>query len=348
MCLARLPISIHKKTSILKKLFRSVFVSIIFFSYNILSAQHVAFPLPIKKNLIKKLTEQLIQQQPSNWSEYNKIGLDLSEVAFVNWNSGGSNSVSGLAELVLERNYTDDNTKWRNKFVGRYGINSQEGRELRKTDDMIEVTSDYGYRKDTISNWYYSAKFRFASQFTNGYRYPDTSSPISQFMAPGYVFLGVGSEYGKRIDNLSIYASPLTYKSTFVLDQDLANNGSFGVTPAVRDADGNIIKEGENFNSELGILLQSVLKAKVMENINFTNSVNLYTDYLNSFGNIDVDWELNLNFKVNSFVLAKLGSHLKYDNDIKVTETNIDGDEVTMGARTQWKQQLGIGVIVDF
>ena len=29
-------------------------------------------------------------------------------------------------------------------------------------------------------------------------------------------------------------------------------------------------------------------------------------------------------------------------------ETNVDGEEITMGARTQWKQQLGIGVIVDF
>ena len=313
-----------------------------------LTAQHVAFPLPIKKNLIKKLTDQIIIQEPTNWTEINRVGLDLSEVAFVNWNSGGSNSISGLAELVIERNYNDERTKWRNKLSGRFGINSQEGREIRKTDDMIEITSDYGYRRDTISNWYYSAKFRFASQFTNGYKYPDTSVPISQFMAPGYIFLGVGSEYGKRIDNLSIYASPLTYKSTFVLDQDLANNGSFGVTPAVRDADGNIIKEGEKVNSELGILLQSVLKAKLMENINFTNSINLYTDYLNSFGNVDVDWELNLNFKVNSFVLARLGSHLKYDNDIKITETTVDGEEITMGARTQWKQQLGIGVIVDF
>ncbi|MEE3224803.1 MAG: hypothetical protein VX253_02675, partial [Bacteroidota bacterium] len=139
-----------------------------------------------------------------------------------------------------------------------------------------------------------------------------------------------------------------TYKSTFVLDQDLANNGAFGVEPAVRDADGNIIREGSNVNSELGILIQSSLNAQVMENINLTNLVNLYTDYLKSFGNVDIDWELNLNFKVNSFVLAKVGSHLKYDNDVKITETNVDGEEVVMGARTQWKQQLGIGVVVDF
>jgi len=311
-------------------------------------AQHVAFPLPIKKSTVKALNERFNKKEETNWVTKNQAGVDLSEVAFVNWNSGGTNSFSGLAEVKLERNYTDDQTKWRNKFLGRYGINSQEGREIRKTDDQLEVTSDFGYRRDTISNWYYSAKFRFASQFTNGYKYPDNKTPISQFMAPGYVFLGVGSEYGKRIDNLSVYASPLTYKSTIVLDQTLANTGSFGVEPAVRDADGNIIKEGENFNSELGILLQSIWKARLMENINFTNSINLYTDYLNSFGNIDVDWELNFNFKVNSFVLAKLGSHLRYDNDIKITETNVDGEEMVMGARIQWKQQLGIGVIVDF
>ena len=313
-----------------------------------IQAQHVAFPLPLKKNLVKRLTEQLAPKPETNWKKLNRVGVDLSEVAFVNWNAGGSNSISGLAEVVLERNYSDSNKKWRNKLVTRYGVNSQEGQEIRKTDDMLELTSDFGYRRDTLSNWYYSAKFRFASQFTNGYKYPDTSTPISQFMAPGYVFVGVGGEYGQRLDNLSIYASPLTYKSTFVLDQNLANNGAFGVTPAVRDADGNIIREGSNFNSELGILLQSSLKARVMDNINLTNLVNLYTDYLNSFGNIDIDWQLNLNFKVNSFVLAKVGSHLKYDNDIKITETNVDGDEVTMGARTQWKQQLGIGVILDF
>lgn len=332
----------------MKRLVYFTLCCVILLTGKAVQAQHVAFPLPIKKNLVKRLTEQLAPKPETNWQELNRVGIDLSEVAFVNWNAGGSNSISGLAEVVLERNYSDKKRKWRNKLITRYGVNSQEGQELRKTDDNLELTSDFGYRRDTLSNWYYSAKFRFASQFTNGYKYPDTSTPISQFMAPGYIFLGVGGEYGQRLDNLSIYASPLTYKSTFVLDQDLANNGAFGVEPAVRDADGNIIREGSNVNSELGILIQSSLNAQVMENINLTNLVNLYTDYLKSFGNVDIDWELNLNFKVNSFVLAKVGSHLKYDNDVKITETNVDGEEVVMGARTQWKQQLGIGVVVDF
>ncbi len=310
-------------------------------------SQYTTLPLPINKRLINKLINQSKIIKPS-WTNSNKAGLDLSEVAFVNWNAGGSNSVSGLAEVVLQRDYLDKNTKWKNKLVSRYGINSQEGRELRKTDDMLEVTSNFGYRKDTLSNWYYSAQFRFQTQFTNGYKYPDTSTPISQFMAPGYLFLGIGSEYGKRIDNLSVYASPLTLKSTFVLDQSLADKGSFGVEEAVLDEDGNVIKPGERVRSEVGILFSSIYSSEVMENINLTNTISLYTDYLNSFGNVDVDWELNFNFKVNNFVLAKLGSHLKYDNDVKLTEANDNGEDVTVGARTQWKQQLGVGVIVDF
>lgn len=75
--------------------------------------------------------------------------------------------------------------------------------------------------------------------------------------------------------------------------------------------------------------------------------LNLYTDYLNKFGNIDVNWELNFNFKVNEYVLAKLGSHLKYDDDVIIQEENADGDLVGIGPRVQWKQQLGIGVIVE-
>ena len=48
-----------------------------------------------------------------------------------------------------------------------------------------------------------------------------------------------------------------------------------------------------------------------------------------------------------AYGLAKLGSHLKYDDDIKVQEENAEGELVDAGPRIQWKQQLGIGVIVE-
>ena len=54
--------------------------------------------------------------------------------------------------------------------------------------------------------------------------------------------------------------SPLTYKGTFVLDEELSNSGAFGVEPAVVDEEGNIVTEGERVRSEVGVLLLVLTK----------------------------------------------------------------------------------------
>ena len=76
----------------------------------------------------------------------------------------------------------------------------------------------------------------------------------------------------------------------------------------------------------------------------------MYSDYINSFGNIDVDWELNVDLKVNDFVKANIGTHIKYDDDVKFKEITNEttGETYTYGARIQLKQLLGVGVIYNF
>ncbi|MDT0690842.1 DUF3078 domain-containing protein [Salegentibacter sp. F188] len=283
------------------------------------------------------------------WDEKNAVGLDFSEVAFINWSSGGNNSVSALIHGDFERNYKKELTNWRNSAIIRYGINAQEGREIRKTEDELVISSSFGSRRDSTSNWYYSAKMDFNTQFTNGYRYPDTENPISKFMAPGYLFLGVGAEFSHPNEDLTAYFSPITQKSTFVLDQRLANEGMFGVTPAVRDEDGNLIEKGEKVRTEFGMLLTSKFSKEIFENVNLRNRLSLYSDYLNKFGNIDVDWQVNVNLKVNDFIKANVGSQIRYDDDVKYKE-DIDGDGEleTTGPRIQFKQTLGIGVVYEF
>lgn len=308
--------------------------------------------------IILALSNQIIAQTDTTnvedihligWKQVNIVGLDVNQVSFVNWNAGGSNSISALLKLESILNYKKDNLVWNNTLRSCYGINKQEGQKLRKTEDELELISNLGYRKDTLTNWYYSGRMNFKTQYSNGYKYPNTDSPISRFMAPGYFFLGAGAEYGKNIEKLSIYLSPLTLKTTFVLDQDLANQGAFGVEPAVLDDEGNILKHGEMIRTEMGVLITNVFETELFENINLKNRINLYTDYLNSFGNVDVDWEMLLDFKVNKHVSAVLGSHLIYDNDIKIVEIDEASDnEIEKGAEVQWKQLLGIGVTLDF
>ncbi|MFO7719306.1 MAG: DUF3078 domain-containing protein [Gillisia sp.] len=283
------------------------------------------------------------------WTEKNALGVNFNEVAFINWNAGGNNSIAANFYGNFERNYKKELLSWKTNASIRYGLNAQEGRELRKTDDQIIFNSTAGYRRDSTSNFRYSAKFNFNTQFASGYRYPNTDNPISKFMAPGYVFLGIGTEYTDPKEDLTVYLSPVTQKSTFVLDQGFANDGRFGVTPAVRDEEGNIIQKGEMIRTEFGMLLTSGFSKEIFSNVKLDNQLSLYSDYLNKFGNIDVDWELNLNLTVNDFVKASIGSHLKYDDDIKVqADTNNDGELESLGPKIQFKQMLGVGVVYEF
>tara|TARA_R100001369_G_C3287511_1_gene163271 strand:+ start:76 stop:1080 length:1005 start_codon:yes stop_codon:yes gene_type:complete len=284
------------------------------------------------------------------WLIKKEIGLYLNQVSFTNWNAGGTNSISGIVTGKASARYKQEKWFWNSSFNLRYGLNKQEDINLRKTEDVIEVISNIGLEKDTESNWFYSARFSFNTQFANGFNYPNREDPISQFLAPGYMFFGLGMEYGRYIERLSFYASPFTLKTTFVLDEVLANQGAFGVDPAIYDLEGNILRDGKKVRQELGILLTNRFEEELFENIKVNSLLSLYTDYFNSFGNIDIEWELNLDMKVNKFVRATLGSHLRYDNDIK---TEVERNEITNeenvieGAKLQWKQILGVGVIVD-
>lgn len=310
--------------------------------FNFCSGQFYNFSFSEIDSVIKN-------RPPKKWVQANTVSLDVSEVAFVNWNAGGSNSISALINVFSSIKHNKNNLVWVASLRSRYGVNKQENQKLRKTEDELELASTIGYRENEITNWYYSARFNFKTQFSNGYDYPDRENEISRFMAPGYLFLGGGAEYGKNLEQLSIYLSPLTFKSTFVLDRDLSNAGSFGVEPAILDENGNIIKQGQKVRTEMGILITNYYQTKIIENIMLTNRLSLYTDYLNSFGNIDIDWELVFDFKVNDYVRATLGSHIRYDNDVKILEeTDIEDEFIEKGARVQLKQILGIGVVLNF
>ena len=285
---------------------------------------------------------------PSNWKKENIVGFDLSEIAFVNWNAGGNSSISGLLKGTFTRNYEVKNQKWLNELVIRYGISKQDGVELRKTDDAFQFNSTFGYRKDTTSNWYHSAKFNFRTQFTDGFSYPNTDVSISQAFAPAYTFLGVGAEYNDKKKTMQLYLSPLTMKNTLVLNQRLANQGAFGVTKAIYDPITNeLLRKGEMSRTELGVLVMTGFKREVFKNITLDNRLSLYSDYINKFGNIDVDWQMQWEFIVNKYVRANINTHVIYDDDIKAKE-EVGGEQVTVGPKIQLKQMLGIGLTYSF
>jgi hypothetical protein len=283
----------------------------------------------------------------SHWKNKNTVGFDLNQIAFVNWNAGGTSSVSGLFKGTFTRERSDINSEWLNELSVRYGLNKQDGLDMRKSDDEFRLNSTFGYRRDTFSNWYFSSKFNFKTQFSNGYKYPNTDNPISKPFAPAYTFLGIGADYFNKEKNLDIYISPVTLKNTLVLDDDLANSGAFGMTKATYDAAGNMLTPGEKSRSEIGFLVTNYYKKEVLKNITMENRLSLYTDYINNFGNIDVEWRLQFDLIVNKYVKANIGMHLIYDDDVKTIE-EVNGQKVETAAKVQFKESLGIGMVYSF
>ena len=295
----------------------------------------------------QELTNTKSPDTISYWTKKNKLGFDISEIAFVNWSAGGNSAVSGLFKGEFLRMYAKENRKWVNEFFVRYGLNKQDGLGVRKTDDAIQINSTFGYRKDTITNWYHSAKFNFNTQFTNGYAYPNTEKVISRLFAPAYIFLGVGAENANKEKKRIFYISPFTFKTTLVLDQNLANQGAFGVSKAIYDTSGNILVNGKRSKTELGFLFTSFYKREIVKNITLVNKLSLYSDYINNFGNIDVDCDLSLDLVVNQYVKANIGARVVYDDDIKAKE-EVNGTQVTVGPKAQLKQLLGVGIVYLF
>jgi hypothetical protein len=66
-------------------------------------------------------------------------------------------------------------------------------------------------------------------------------------------------------------------------------------------------------------------KQEIFKNITLENRLSLYSDYINKFGNVDIDYDLTLELVVNEYVKTNIGLHIIYDDDIKAKE-DINGN----------------------
>lgn len=277
---------------------------------------------------------------PNNWKLKASYGFNGTHASFVNWNAGGRNNISLLGYADASANYVKGVFKWDNdlglalgglKYIGKVGTSP-----IQKTDDKIDLTSNFGFKIN--NHWYGGILGNFKTQFMDGNSSSNDSFITSKFMAPGYSTFAVGVDY-KPTGYVSIYLSPIASKMTFVNDELLSNTGAFGVESATYDGLGNIIAAGKRFRGEFGAYFKLMYNKEIVRNINMKSKLELFSNYLNNPSNIDVAAEIIFNFKVNSWFSASLNLNLLYDDDIDVI--NVNGD---IGPRTQFKSLLGLGV----
>ena len=272
-------------------------------------------------------------QDTSYWKKSGMVSLSFSQTSLTNWSGGGDNSVSTNALLDLHANYNKGKNSWENSLRTEYGLVKQGDQGVRKSIDKIDFISKYGYKNG--GHWFYTALLDFKTQFAKGYNYSNTEGVddvmVSKFMAPAYITFSLGMDY-KPNEIFSAYISPLTSKMTYVNDDDLSDAGAFGVD------------EGDKFRSEFGAFSKLALNKDILENVNLKSTLDLFTNYSENFGNIDVTWELMINMKINSFMTATINTSLVYDDDVDYIDENGD----SKGPKVQFKEVIGIGLAYKF
>lgn len=263
-------------------------------------------------------TETAPVEETKNWSIEGQNTLMLNQAAFSNWVGGGANNLGWLLGANYNFTYQKDKDLWENTVILGYGQNNTQGTGKRKTQDIINLSTNYG--RKISENWYASAGANFLTQFANGYA--DGNNPaaakISSFMAPAYLNVGLGFTYRPN-DNFTATIRPANARMTFVLDKDLQYAGNYGLK-----------KDGDKMLFQFGLYANAVYKLKLMENVHLTNSAWLFSNYLDHPERVALGYSGILNLKINKYLSSNITLDLVYDhNQIK---------------RTQLKQTLGVGL----
>lgn len=280
-------------------------------------------------------TDAAPTETPS-WKVSGVSGLNLSQTSLTNWAAGGENSVAWNLYLNASANYKKDSWSWDNALITDFGKTFTTSNKWLKSIDKLNFSTKIG--RSLSKHWSVSALGDFLTQFARGYAAENNPNIagnkdkyISTILAPGYLTLAIGADY-KPNDDFSLLLSPVTGKMTFVLDSRLSDAGAFGVKP------------GKKTLAEIGALAVANYKRKLAENINLVTKLTLFTPYNESFGNIDVNWDMMIAFKINKFLTTTLTTNLVYDDDIKTVD--LQGNK--HGAKVQFREVLGLGLAYSF
>jgi hypothetical protein len=145
-------------------------------------------------------------------------------------------------------------------------------------------------------------------------------------MAPGYLLAGIGFTWVPA-SYFNVFLSPTSGRFTFVLDKALSDSGAFGV------------ERGNNVLGEFGPYIRAAFNKDLAKNINMNTTLELFTNYLEDFGNTVVNWNFLLTIKANKWLATTVSATLIYDPKVMITD--LKGNT---GPRTQFQENIAVGI----
>jgi len=275
----------------------------------------------------------LVAQEEEGWSHNGLAGFNLSQTAFTNWSAGGENVVSDNIYFNGSLNYKKDKLSWTNDLSANYGQNFTQNTGWRKSIDNLNFASKLGHQiTETV---YYAALLDFKSQLADGYKYTDDDKTlVSKFLTPSYLNVSVGIDY-KPNSHIAAYYSPVAGKLTMVTDTLFSQAYGIDAGKKVKPQLGSIFKVNVDYTFyEDKVTLKSVL--------------DLFTAYDDTFGKVDVNWDVLIGYNLTKLLTLTFQSTLKYDDDIKTYSVDDAGKKIERGAKVQFKEMVGLGISYKF
>ena len=288
------------------------------------------------------VTVAKLEPDPVFWDYNFSSAFTLNQSYLSNWTKGGESSFSTMLDLLGEATYNNSaaNTKWFNSMRINFGTLSTKENGFRKNHDLFEINSKFN--RNASGKIGMSASLYMKNQFAKGYNYPNDSVIVSKFLNPGSLTVGLGVEY-KPFKNTSINMAPLSYKNTFVLDTAQIDQTKHG------------IEEGKRTLQEMGTQIVLNNKVSPYKDLTIENRLRLFSSYLNKPQNVDVDWELIMDQKINWFFTIRVNLHLIYDDDVRFPVFDSEGLPILLPdgsekkvAKTQFKEFIGLSLQFKF
>jgi len=285
------------------------------------------------------------------WKDRTETSFTLNQGMLSNWVKGGESNISTTLDVTW---YADYNNKpmllSSNNFVRlKYGLIKSGDEKIRKNVDLLETNSKINHK--AFGKFDFSGIMLFKTQLGKGYNYTkykvdgvdrDTAILVSKFINPAILTLGFGLDY-KPNKVTSINFSPLSYKVTFVTDTVHLDQTKYGIAADRKS------------KHEPGASFLISNEFKPLKTVSITNRLQLFTNYINNPLNIDVDWEMIMQARLNWFTELRLNTHLIFDDDTKTVVLDRENNPVIGSdglqkktARIQFKELLGLSFVFRF
>ncbi|MBE16018.1 MAG: hypothetical protein CL867_07185 [Cytophagaceae bacterium] len=266
---------------------------------------------------------------PDGWRSGGVIALLFNQSAFnAEWQGGGTSNIAGSLNASYDLNYKKKSFSWDTKVIVDYGQTKIKDQAFsRKTSDRFEINSTVGSRiKNT--NWNYSVFINFTTQLGKGFVFFEKEvfddqgelieevparREVTRFFSPAYLQGGPGFLW-KKSNNYKINIAPASARLIMVNKMftrvDRSDPEALAAYTPYFGVEAN-----ESLRFELGASMRAYAKFELMENILMENILSLYSDYIESPENVDVDYTLNLALTVNKFVTANFTFQAIYDDN---------------------------------